>query len=463
MNLLTIDLGSSATKAALWSEHGLIALGRAPVAIEHPKPGWTEQDPHAWWRSVVEACAQLPGDARVTVEAVGFSTQRDTFVPVTAAGEPVGSAIAWSDRRATAEASELGDDFQVLTGVVPDARSVAAKVAWLRRHEPARLDGPRWILGPRDLVVFHLTGRAVTDPSVASRSGLLAIDGTALEDGRLLPEVVGPTSLVGPSLDGPSVELGIVPGTPVIAGASARACEILGVAATRSRPMVSWGVTAGVAVPVGHVPPPVPGIVVTRGALGGYVMEADLAAAGSALAWLGDLTGRTSEELAAQADDVDAGAGGVLALAWMGGAQAPWWEPRAGLTFTGIAADHTAAHLARALVEGVAYDAARCLERTAPDAVELALAGGGASMPLWRRVLSGVTSRPVIVREHGEMASAGAAIVTGRAIGLQLDPDRLDPIAASERPFDSDIVAYADLRMRHEMIARATIELTAGR
>ncbi len=463
MNLLTIDLGSSATKAALWSEHGLIALGRAPVGIDHPKPGWSEQDPEAWWTSVVEACAQLPDADRMSVEAVGFSTQRDTFVPVTAAGEPVGAALVWSDRRATTEAGELGDDFQVVTGVVPDARSVAAKLAWIRRHEPGRLEGPRWILGPRDLVAFRLTGRAVTDPSVASRSGLLAIDGAPLGDAHLLPEVVGPTTVVGPSLAGPSVELGIVSGTPVIAGAGDRACEIVGVAATGSRPMVSWGITAGVAVPVGHVPPPAPGIVVTRGALGGYVMEADLSAAGSALAWLADLTGRSPEELAAEADDVDAGAGGVLALAWMGGAFAPWWEPRAGLTFTGLSAEHTPAHLARALVEGVAYDAARCLERTAPDAAELALAGGGASMPLWRRVLSGVASRPVIVREHGEVASAGAAIVAGRALGLQLDADRLDPIAQRVRPYDSDIVAYADLRMRHEMVARATLDLIAGR
>lgn len=463
MTLLTIDLGSSATKAALWSEDGLIALGRASVETDHPRPGWSEEDPEAWWASTVEACAQLPVEGRSGVEAVGFSTQRDTFVPVTAAGEPTGPAISWSDSRASVEAAELGADFQVLTGVVPDARTVAAKLAWMSRHEPERLEGPRWILGPRDLVAFRLTGRAVTDPSVASRTGLLALDGAALDGAHLLPELVGAMSVVGESLPDPSVELGIVPRTPVIAGAGDRACEILGVAATASRPMVSWGITGGVAVPVGHVPPAVPGIVVTRGALGGYLMESDLAAAGSALDWLAGLTGHSADELAAQADDLDAGAHGVTALAWMGGARAPWWEPRAGLTFSGLSAEHTPAHLARALVEGVAFDAARCLERTAPDAAELALAGSGASMPLWRRVLSGVSSRPVIVRRHGEVASAGAAIVTGRAIGLQLDPDRLNPIDERERPFDSDIVAYANLRMRHEMIARATIELIQGR
>ena len=84
-------------------------------------------------------------------------------------------------------------------------------------------------------------------------------------------------------------------------------------------------------------------------------------------------------------------------------------------------------------------------------------------MPLWRRVLSGVSSRPVVARPHGEVASAGAAIVAGRAIGLQLDADRLNPSTMREHPFDSDVVAYGDLRMRHEMVARATIELIQGR
>ena len=84
-------------------------------------------------------------------------------------------------------------------------------------------------------------------------------------------------------------------------------------------------------------------------------------------------------------------------------------------------------------------------------------------MPLWRRVLAGVANRPVVARTHGEAASAGAAIVVGRAIGSRLDPDRLDPVSTREDPFDSDVVAYGELRMRHEMVARATVSALIGR
>ncbi len=464
MRILTIDLGTSATKAVLWSEDGPIAVGRAAVDVEHPRAGWVEQDPEGWWTSTVVACAQLPAEGRIGVDVVGFSTQRDTFVPVTTAGEPIGRAIASADRRATAEAAGLGEYFHVLTGVVPDAGAVAAKVAWLRKHEPDRLGGgQRWIFGPRDLIAFRLTGHAITDASVASRTGLIALDGAGLGDADLLPEIVGPTTIIGDVLPDPAAALGLRAGTPVVAGAGDRACEVLGVAATTARPMVSWGTVAGVSVPVGHVPAPDPGIVVSRGALGGYVMEADLPLAGSALEWLGRLTGKTSDELARRADDIDAGAGGLIALAWLGGARAPWWDARTGLTFVGLSPLHTPAHLARALVEGLAFDAVRCLDRAAPDAVELSLAGAGAAMPLWRRVLAGVANRPVVARTHGEAASAGAAIVAGRAIGSRLDPDRLDPVSTREDPFDSDVVAYGELRMRHEMVARATVSALIGR
>lgn len=178
MRILTIDLGTSATKAVLWSEDGPIAMGRAPVDVEHPRPGWVEQDPEGWWTSTLDACARLPSEERMQVDAVGFSSQRDTFVPVTTAGEPIGRAITSADRRATEEVAGLGEDFHVLTGVVPDAGTVAAKVAWMRRHEPGRLSGgQRWIFGPRDLIAFRLTGRGITDASVASRTGLLALDG----------------------------------------------------------------------------------------------------------------------------------------------------------------------------------------------------------------------------------------------------------------------------------------------
>ena len=172
MRILTIDLGTSATKASLWSEGGPIAVGRATVDVEHPRPGWVEQDPETWWSSTLGACSQLPEDERRQVDAVGFSSQRDTFVPVTTAGEPIGRAIASADRRAGEMVAGLGPDFQVLTGVVPDAGTVAAKVAWIREHEPEAFRATAHLGMLSDWALYRLTGRFVTDPSAGSSSDL---------------------------------------------------------------------------------------------------------------------------------------------------------------------------------------------------------------------------------------------------------------------------------------------------
>ncbi|MFN8233505.1 MAG: hypothetical protein U0V56_08570 [Actinomycetota bacterium] len=83
-------------------------------------------------------------------------------------------------------------------------------------------------------------------------------------------------------------------------------------------------------------------------------------------------------------------------------------------------------------------------------------------MPLWRRVLSGVTSRPVVSYRHGEAASVGAALLAGRAVGIELERDALDPVERRDTPAEDDVLAYSGLRMRHDMVARATIEVLSG-
>src|SRR4051812_37778279 len=134
--LLTIDLGTSATKVTLWSEHGAVAAGRADIATFHPQPGWAEQDPDDWWASVVEACtrAKEAADGRwADVEAVGFAAARSTFVPADDEGRPLGRGLLWSDTRAKTEAAHLArtmggiERFHQRTGLVPDAGCTAAK------------------------------------------------------------------------------------------------------------------------------------------------------------------------------------------------------------------------------------------------------------------------------------------------------------------------------------------------
>ena len=282
--ILTIDFGTTVTKVGIWGESGLAALARSELTSTHPQMGWTEQDPLRWWTTVVIACAEARAQAPEAfgaVDVVACSGARQTFVPVTAQGDPVGKGILWSDRRASAEARQLaermgGDDInRARTGIPLDAGAVAAKLAWLAEYEPDRMAAADLILSPRDFIIFRLTSQVVTDATFASRSGLYDFDGNAVRElagpalGKL-PSVVSSDTVVGNLKAVPGAELGLRPGIPVVIGAGDRQCEVLGSGASEDCPMVSWGTTANVSVPVHERPVPSPaGAVVTRAADGG--------------------------------------------------------------------------------------------------------------------------------------------------------------------------------------------------
>src|SRR5262249_24799771 len=203
----------------------------------------------------------------------------------------------------------------------------------------------------------------------------------------------------------------------VVLGAGDRACEVLAVGATGKRPMVSWGTTANVSVPLrgeAHEPTDAQ---VSVGALGGDVQEAGLSRSGGAIGWLEAMTGWSRDDLMAAAAEVEPGAGGLLALAWLSGARAPWWRADTRAAFIGLTAAHGPAELARALVEAVALDAARCLEFLAPDARELALAGGGGGRSLWRTALAPGAPGPGVRQALGQAAPGGARPVGAAARG----------------------------------------------
>ena len=151
----------------------------------------------------------------------------------------------------------------------------------------------------------------------------------------------------------------------------------------------------------------------------------------------------------------------MVALPWLHGARAPWWQPDAHAAFAGLTGASGPGELARAVVESVAYDVHRCLELIAPDATELVLAGGGAKSQLWRDVLAATTGRPLVRRAVDDAASAGARVVVGEAIGAPVDLDRLNPVVGHDEP-DPDLhERYQESREDSDALARAVLDLVA--
>jgi xylulokinase len=474
ISLLTIDLGTSTAKVAGWAPDGLITAGRSALSTTHPHPGRAEQDPDQWWPAVVAACSELSlaaPHALDSVAAVGLCGARETFVPVTDDLTPLGPAIAWSDRRAQAEATRLATDLggaeslRDRTGLVLDAGSVVAKLAWLADHEPHRLERSRWIMTPRDLVASRLTGAVATDVTIASRSGLLALAGgpapetSALGRGRL-PPVLASTAVLGPCRPAPAASLGIPSGVPVVIGAGDRACEVLGTGAGPRKPMVSWGTTANVSAPVDEVPAALPtALSVSAGAFGGHLLEAGLSASGAALEWLAGITGTDVATLMVEASTTTLGARGVIGLPWLNGARAPWWSPAAGGAFLGLSAAHQRGDLARAMVEGIAFDLGRSLVQLAPGAEALVASGGGSEAAFWRSVLAAATGRSVEWRSCPDGAGAGACLVAAAATGLPFELEAFNRRAGSLAPDAEDVAEYRRLQDRLDAVAANVVSL----
>ncbi len=465
--VLTLDLGTSTVKAALWRGHHLLGLERASLLTVHTQPGFAEQEPASWWEATLEACAALRA---VTVadfagiETVAFSSARETFGCFDADLEPLGTGLLWSDRRAAVEAELLGDpeEFRAVTGVRLTAGCTAAKVAWIASHEPARFAAIRWILSPRDYVLARLTGEVVTEPTMASRTGWYSLGDTPLcgdSLARRLPTMRTATARF-PITDAACAALGIGAGAAAIPGAGDRACEVLGSGAAPNTPMISWGTTANLSVPhdgpVGALPTVAQ---VSRRWDTGFVVEAGLSAAAEAISWLAQLTRTPVDAVWSAAAATAPGADGVRCQAWFNGARSPWWEADARAAFSGLTPESGLGPWSRAVVESVASDVARSIEVVAPGAAALMLVGGGAANPVWRSILGGVTDLPLVERRSAEAASVGARLLAAMSTGLPLGVDAVNPVVALHRP-DRDLVEqYRMLRPEFD----ATAERFLGR
>ncbi len=472
VTVLTLDLGTGATKAALWGDDGLVAITRAEVTTAHPQPGWAEQDPEDWWLAVVDACAQLRNEARAEydgIESVGFSAARETFAGFDDELRPIGPGILWSDQRGAAAVLHFGDpdEFRARTGVVLNAACCAAKIAWVTDHEPEAFAAARWILAPRDFVIARLTGVVLTDDTLASRTGLYGLDGVlgvADSIATKLPDVAPAASLV-PAFDAARIhgpdDLALPRGVQIVIGGGDRACEVLGRGRARGRP-------DGL---VGH----------HRERLGAACRPDRRATRrGRRVARRARRVHRRGRPLGRRRCARLAGAhhrppirgpahrGGRIPARRERGRRAPLAPrcPRAVVAARRarcVRRAHRRDRSGRARAIGrrirgpTTCSAAWSSSR--PTRAELVLAGGGAKSQLWRDVLAATSGRPLVRRAVDDAASAGARVVVGAATGAPVDLELVNPVVARDEP-DPDLRdRYRDARRASDAFARAMLDL----
>ena len=228
--VIGIDCSTTAAKAVVWNAQGrAVAEGRVPMSRTSPYPGWGAQDPFDWWLAVVKAIetASRQVDAK-RIAALSITHQRETFVCLDAAGEPIRPAMLWLDTRATAEIDSHGNaHVHEVTGKPPNTAVSWYKLLWLKRHEPKVLERTRWVAEVHGYLVQRMTGQWRTSHGSVDPMGLLnmrsfALDADLLAQAGLqagqIPEIHAPGDVLGGLQDDVAALVGLTPGLPVVAG-----------------------------------------------------------------------------------------------------------------------------------------------------------------------------------------------------------------------------------------------------
>jgi glycerol kinase len=456
-HVLAIDQGTTSSRAMVFDQQRRLAgLGQREHPQSFPHSGWVEHDPVQIWSTqaatITEALRQAGISSR-DLAAIGITNQRETTVVWDRhSGQPIGPAIVWQDRR-TAErcAALLADGHGPLissrTGLLPDSYFSATKLAWLLEHVPgarARATRGELAFGTIDSwLIWNLSGGKVhvTDLSNASRTLLFNIHTGTWDDELLqlfdIPRACLPRVLpcaFSPADEPLSAELGgiAVPITGIAGDQQAalfgQACLRPGMAkntyGTGCFLLMNTGTTvmqsrqhllATVAWRLGS------------GALQ-YALEGSVFVGGAAVQWLRDGLG-----VIADSDSVEALArrvpdtAGVYFVPAFTGLGAPYWDPQARGGLVGLTRGTTAAHIARAALEAIAFQSTDVLEAMQADSGralrELRVDGGGSRNTLLMQFQADLLGAPVVCAQNSESTALGAACLAGVGVGLWSEED----------------------------------------
>jgi glycerol kinase len=440
-----------------------------------------EHDPVEIWDSVVTTVAEVAGRRHESgdgVAAIGITNQRETVVAWDrSTGRPVHRAIVWQDRRTAERCDQLRAEGRLpvvreRTGLVLDPYFSGTKMEWLL--------GPGGVAVTDDLVlgtvdawlIWNLTGGTdggvlATDATNASRTLLYDIEERSWSDE--LCDIFGVPRGALPDVRPSCDRFGVVRGTLGVRASAIAGVPVSGVAGDQQAALfgqacvepgmakVTYGTGSFVLLNVGaRCPPPSEGLLTTiawdLGEHGGsspvaYALEGAVFVTGAAIQWLRDGLGLIDEAagigpLAQQVDDSE----GVFVVPAFTGLGSPWWDPYARGTITGLTRGLGAAHIARAVIEAMAYqvrDVVDAMTNAGTELAALRVDGGAAVLDLLLQIQADQLRVPVARPATTEITALGAAMLAGVAEGVWASVDDLESIWSLEAQFEARASAVA--------------------
>jgi glycerol kinase len=487
---LALDQGTTSSRAILFNLRGqVVSMAQQEFTQHFPKPGWVEHDADEIWRSQLATARSAMRKAKLKagdIAAIGITNQRETtMIWDKVTGEPVHHAIVWQDRRTAPLCEKLqkaghAEMVRQKTGLVIDAYFSGTKIAWLLNQVPGlkkKAKTGQLAFGTMDSwLLWKLTeGRVhATDVTNASRTllmnlqscqwdeemlGLLGVPAALLPEIRPSSAVYGHTTLLGGSI-------------PICGMAGDQHAALFGQRCIEpGMAKNTYGTGCFMLMNTGKKPIASENRLLTtlawqlEGQEPEYALEGSIFVAGAIVQWLRDGLGiiKKASDIEALAQQVESSEGVFLVPA-LAGLGAPHWDPYARGTLIGLTRGSTRAHIARAALEGIAFQVADILQAMEKDAGirlrQLRVDGGASVNRLLMQFQADVLGVPVMRPKVTETTALGAAVLAGLASGCWSSPAALERMWNADAEFKPQMKA-AQMKPHYQQWLRA-VERSKG-
>ncbi len=485
--VVALDQGTTSSRAIVFDAKGVpVTIAQYPFPQIYPKPGWVEHDPMVILETQLRALAEAFEKSELSptdIAGIGITNQRETtIVWDKATGKPVYNAIVWQCRRTAPicdklAAEGLGDYVRDKTGLLIDAYFSGTKIKWILDNvEGAREKAERGelLFGNVDSwLIWNLTGGKahVSDYSNCSRTMLFDIN--TLEWDKTLCDRLGipmsmlptpvPSSMIYGRVASGITGLEMLAGIPVCGSAGDQAAALIGQGCIeKGQAKNTYGTGCFTLLNTGEQSVRSASGLVTSVAwsVGGkttYALEGSVFNAGSSIQWLRDEVGllSTSSECEALANSVPDN-GGVYLVSAFTGLGAPRWDMYARGTIVGLTRGSKKAHIARAALEGIAYQVKDLLDAMELDAGEplsvLRVDGGASVNNFMMQFQSDILRKPIDRPKMVETTAFGAAFLAGLAVGVWNDMSDIAGIRESDRVFTPQMDEAEAAALHHKWL-----------
>jgi sugar (pentulose or hexulose) kinase len=457
---VAIDLGTTACKAAIFSPTGqVLSMSYREYPLLTLSAKLIEQDANEWWMLVADCivdCAnQIHDSQRKNIRALGISAQGITFVPVNKSGVPISNAITWLDSRAELEAEELVNTFGMeaiyqKTGLQATPLYILPKIMWMKKNDPDVFFDTDRFCTSQDFLISKLTGRYITDYSIAGGSLLLDLHKPEWCEDLLnvvplgrekLPALDWAGSVVGPLKREIADLWGFPQDTLVVLGGHDQECSGIGAGLQPGEMTISFG-TASILLACIDKPlldplmriPCLPSVETNK-----WVLEAVVSVGGAGLRWMRDFINGFSgilnrgdssflpldyDQLTKICQNVEIGSLGVTFYPHMTGATSPYWISSATGVFHGISLSTSLPHMIRAVIEGWIFQIKnnfQVVKEITYDPKQAIIFGGGAKSRFIQQLSADILNKPIFIPETTESSLLGACILASVGSGIHKD------------------------------------------